>query len=406
MSTTILQNQTGLIRRLISGTSLIAGTTIGAGMLGIPLVTAEAGFIPALVATVCVWVFMVLTGLLYVEVALSLPSGANIFTMARHYLGTRGKLAAGGMFLFLYYCLLVAYISGGAPLLGYLLKSTAGIVLDPRLTLVLFGLIFGGIVWVGAKMIDRVNLILSVAMFGAYALLISKGSSEVMVTQLMQASWTPVCFALPILFSAFGYHNVVPSLCTYLNRDRQSLRLSILLGTSLALIVYVIWQWLILGSLDSAVIKQTLLAGQPVTAALQSVTGVGSLFAIGQSFAFFALVTSFMGVAFSVVDFLNDGLKQRGRNRGWLISLTFLPPILCAYLDPTLFEKALSIAGGFGEAFLNGLLPVLLAWKYRKGCQDPLKMQEPLVGKTVGIILFGVALCVMGLEISILLGAS
>ena len=109
-----------------------------------------------------------------------------------------------------------------------------------------------------------------------------------------------------------------------------------------------------------------------------------------------------MSVVFSMVDFFNDGLKQRGKNRGWLILLTFLPPALCSYLDPTLFEKALSMAGGFGEAFLNGLLPVLLAWKYRKGCQD-LGMQEKLVGKTVGIILLTGALFVMGVEVVLLI---
>ena len=94
MEVTILQERKISLKKVISGTSLIAGTTIGAGMLGIPLVTMEAGFFPAACATIGVWIFMVLTGLLYVEVALSLPSGANIFSMSGHYLGMRGKIAA------------------------------------------------------------------------------------------------------------------------------------------------------------------------------------------------------------------------------------------------------------------------------------------------------------------------
>ena len=96
MSLDILQEKRVSLRKVISGTSLIAGTTIGAGMLGIPLVTADAGFFPAVCASLGVWAFMVLTGLLYVEVALSLPAGANIFTMAGHYLGTRERLQQGG----------------------------------------------------------------------------------------------------------------------------------------------------------------------------------------------------------------------------------------------------------------------------------------------------------------------
>lgn len=404
MSFGIVQERKISIRKVISGTSLIAGTTIGAGMLGIPLVTAEAGFFPAVCASLAVFAFMVLTGLLYVEVALTLPPGANIFAMARAYLGTPGKAAAGGMFLFLYYCLLVAYLSGGAPLLGYVVQSGLGIEMNGNVSLVLFGALFGGIVWMGSKVIDRVNLILLVAMFFAYILLVSKGSSEVAVARLYEASWGKACFALPVLFSAFGYHNVVPSLCTYLERDRRSLRLAIFLGTGLALAVYLVWQWLILGSLPQAAIQETLTAGKPATAALAALTGKSALFVIGQTFAFFALVTSFLGVAFSVVDFLSDGLKWEGRRRPLLVLLTFLPPGLCAALNPNLFEKALSMAGGFGEAFLNGLLPVVLAWKYRRISNNSYGVREPLAGKWVLAALFAFGLFVMGLEGVIFIG--
>lgn len=400
MELDILQERRVSLRKVISGTSLIAGTTIGAGMLGIPLVTSEAGFFPALCSTLGVWAFMVLTGLLYVEVALSLPTGANIFTMAGHYLGTRGKIAAGGMFLFLYYCLLVAYISGGAPLLGFLFKTGLGIELSANATLALFGVLFGGVIWLGAKAIDRVNLILSIAMIATYVALVTTGSSEVTVAKLTEAKWSKICLALPVLFSAFGFHNVVPSLCTYLERDRKSLKLSIFCGTGIALIVFLVWQWLILGSLPQEAIQNALAAGQPVTAALQGLTGKSSLFAIGQGFAFFALVTSFLGVAFSVVDFLNDGMKLKGKKRPLLVVLTFLPPALCAILDPAIFEKALGVAGGFGEAFLNGLLPVVLAWKYRSLSKNN---GEPISGRGMLISLFAFGLFVMGLEAVILL---
>jgi tyrosine-specific transport protein len=398
MNLNVLQERKISLKKVISGTSLIAGTTIGAGMLGIPLVTSEAGFLPALCMTLGAWAFMVITGLLYVEVALSLPNGANIFTMAGRYLGWRGKIVAGGMFLFLYYCLLIAYIAGGAPLFGYLFKSAVGIELASNTTLVFFGLVFGGIVWLGAKAIDRVNLILSIAMISAYVMLVMVGSSEVGIGKLVEAKWSKVCFALPVLFSAFGYHNVVPSLCTYLERDRKSLKLSIFCGTGITLAVFVVWQWLILGSLPPEAIQKALAAGQPVTAALQSLTGKNSLFATGQAFAFFALVTSFLGVAFSVVDFLNDGLKCQGKKRPLLVVLTFVPPAMCAFLNPAIFETALGIAGGFGEAFLNGLLPVALVWKYRK-------MQSIgfIPGKNLLAFLFAFALFVMGLEAWILL---
>ena len=283
---------------------------------------------------------------------------------------------------------------------AFYLRPDLGIELNANATLALFGLLFGGVVWLGARAIDRVNLILSIAMITTYVALVTTGSTEVTVAKLTEAKWSKICLALPVLFSAFGYHNVVPSLCTYLDRDRKSLKLSIFCGTGIALVVFLVWQWLILGSLPHEAIQNALAAGQPVTAALQGLTGKSSLFAIGQGFAFFALVTSFLGVAFSVVDFLNDGMKLKGKKRPLLVMLTFVPPALCAILDPTIFEKALGVAGGFGEAFLNGLLPVVLAWKYRSLSRNS---GEAISGRGMLISLFAFGLFVMGLEAVILL---
>jgi tyrosine-specific transport protein len=64
-----------------------------------------------------------------------------------------------------------------------------------------------------------------------------------------------------------------------------------------------------------------------------------------------------------MVDFIADGLGKMKRIVP--ICLTFLPPLIIAIIKPTLFDQALGVAGGFGEAFLNGLLPVLLVWSGR-----------------------------------------
>ncbi len=381
--------------RVISGTALIAGTTIGAGMLAIPLVTAQSGFFPAVAISVLVWLFMLATGLLFMEAALWMPKGANILTMSSALLGKKGKYAAGGMFLFLYYCLIVAYFAGGAPLLASLLGIDLGMG-----SYVLFGALFATVVAVGAKAIDRVNLILTLAMAAAYAALIGTGSSEVSLSLLMEAKWSGFYLALPILFGAFGYHNMIPSLCNYLDRDRKSIKLSILCGTTAALCVYILWQWLIIGSIPQEMIVKTLNSGQPVTQALQAITGNALVYTIGRFFAFFALTTSLLGVAFSMVDFLADGLKMKSR---WMLSLaTFVPPGVCAAINPTIFQKALGLAGGFGEAFLNGLLPVLLVWFGRYRLKQ--LSVDPLPGGKVTLaLLTGISVFVMALEAYLLL---
>lgn len=385
-------------KKVLSGSFLVAGTTIGAGMLGIPLFTSVGGFWPAVGITLLAWFFMLCTGLLYLEACLWMPLGSNFLSLSKRYLGGPGKWFTGGMFIFLYYFLLIAYFAAGAPLLGFALEGIFGFHLDTLSELFLFGLIFGAIVALGAKWIDRTNLLLTAGLIGSYLLLMGVGSSAVEGKNLAGANWSPVFLALPVLFSAFGYHNIIPSLCSYFEKRERPLRLSIIIGTIIALVIYLLWQLIIIGSVPQEKIAQTLAEGKPATWALQAVAGHPLIFKVGQAFAFFAIVTSLLGVAFSMVDFLKDGLKKVGRF--WLVLLTFVPPFLCALYDPKVFDAALGIAGGFGEAILNGLLPVSLVWIGR-GREHRVKDQLP--GGRPTLFLLGVAcLGVLMLELLIL----
>ncbi len=392
------------IRRFISGTFMIAGTTIGAGMLGIPLETAKAGFFPSVIMTILVWFFMLCTGLLFLEVSLWMPEGTNVLSMANRFLGGTGRTLAGGVFVLLYYCLMVAYFAAGAPLLSGFFSGGLGVEMQGWLSYLIFGVIFWLIVGFGAKWIDRTSIILTAAMVVSYLALIGTGSSEIQPKFLYATDWSSMFYAIPILFSAFGYHNVIPSLNTHLNRDKKALRLSIITGTLVALFVYLIWQWIFIGSIPQEIIAEAQSLGLPATQALQSVTGKPLIYMLGKYFAFFAIVSSLLGVAFSMVDFLADGLKlsKRGNKQMFLSFLTFSPPFIFAGINPLVFDKALGIAGGFGEAVLNGLFPVGLVWMGRYALK--LKTESSILGKKwVLALLFAISIAVMVIEAIVLI---
>lgn len=388
------------LMRVMSGTFLIAGTMIGAGMLGIPLVTGVSGFLPGLLVTGIVWFFMYCTGLLFLEAALWMPDGSNVLSIAGRFFGKGGRVIAGGMFIFLYYCLMIAYFAAGAPLLAEAFASIGWFLTGWKM-FAIFGLLFGGIVAIGPKSIDRVNIIMSIAMIAAWFSLIGSGSDEVEMVRLQFTKWPAMIWAMPVLFSAFGFHNVIPSLCTYLKRDKRSLRFAVFWGSFLPLIVYIVWQWLVIGAIPQKILTKTLEEGTSITAAFSIASGNPSFAIIGRFFAFFAIVTSILGVAFSMVDFLGDGFQvteRRGLKRIGLTLLTFVPPFILATLKPDIFTTALSIAGGFGEAFLNGLLPIGLIWvgKYSRGLKADLNWLE---NKAILSLLILYALFVTILEI-------
>ncbi len=353
-------SQRSFFSKVLSGSLLIAGTTIGAGMLGIPFVTAQAGFLPAAIMTTIVWVFMVLTGILLLEVTFWMKERASFLSIAEKFLGNSGKIFTGILFVFLYFSLMIAYFAAGVPLFSDFIQALLSVRLSGFSAYILFAAIFGAIVAIGPKSIDRANLILTLLMclFLIGVLLI--GGRYVESGLLKTRNVLSIWWATPILFGAFGYHNIVPSLSTYFHHDKKVLYYSIFIGTLIPFIVYLFWQWLILGAVGQIKIMEAAEQGLSVTYALKTITKNPYVLILGQCFAFTAIVTSILGVSFSLVDFLADGLKKKpvGLLRVALTILIFAIPMFLSYWDPMIFEKALGLAGGYGEAFLNGLLPI------------------------------------------------
>lgn len=386
---------------LLSVALLVAGTCIGAGMLALPLVTGHAGFLPAMAVNALCWLFMLATGLLFLEATLWMPDGANVLSMAERFFGTPGKILGGLSFLFLYYCLMVAYLAGGAPLLNTFLSTTFGLTLSHTAGCFLLALIFGCIVLLGTRIIDRANFILMIGLIISYVLMLLVGAQEVDLTYLSHAAWPISILALPTLFSAYGYHNIIPSLSTYLKRQEKTLRYGIFLGTLIPLLAYGLWQWLVMGSVSEEVLRDAAKNGTPISQILLTLTNpwIGRL---ALFFSFFAIVTSLMGVGMSMVDFLGDGLhikKREGLSRIGLCALVFLPPVFFGIENPKLFLEALAYAGGFGEAILNGLLPIGMVWIGRYKMQLPSAYRLP-GGRISLLVLLAITFAVIGLEVA------
>lgn len=359
-----------------SGVLLVTGTCIGAGMLALPIVTGFSGFLPSMVINTLCWLFMLLTGLLFLEATLWMKEGANVLSMASRFFGLIGKWVGGLTFLFLYYCLEVSYIAGGTPIFTSQLESL-GLHLSGFNGYILFALSFGIIVLLGAWAINRVNFILMIGLILSYILLIIVGSTEVKFSYLSRQNWKLFLFAAPTLFSAYGYHNIIPSLTSLMHRHTRQLRWAIIIGTTIPFIIYAIWQWMIIGSISEAQIAQAAAEGIPITQVLHNITGHPWVSFLGSYFGYFALVTSFLGVSLSMVDFLADGLSinRHGWKRILLCLAVFLPPALFAGSHPHVFLEALGIAGGFGEAILNGLFPIGMVWIGRYKMQLPSHQQ-------------------------------
>ena len=179
----------------------------------------------------------------------------------------------------------------------------------------------------------------------------------------------------------------------------------IFIGSLIPFVVYVIWQLLVMGVVPvygESSLSEAAEKGLQVTFFLKNLLGSPWVSVAVRSFAFFAIITSLLGVSLSLTDFLADGLKIKKTQSGklLLVCITFIPPLLFALFFPQGFIMALEYAGIL-VVILLALLPALMAWSERYGPKqgrDLEKVQFQVPGGKVlltGTIAFSVLLLVL-----------
>lgn len=391
-------------KNTFKGILLVSGTSIGGGMLALPVLTSLSGFIPSMLVYLLCWFFMACTGLLLLEVCSWMRDEANIVTMAESTLGWWGKCAAWVLYLFLFYCLTLAYVVG----CGDLVVEVSGDAIPEWAGSLIFVALFAPLVYAGAHLAGRVNVWLMLGLAVSYCAFVIMGFKHVRPELLLYRDWAHIPTAFPIAFTAFAYQGIVPTLLNFMHRDVQQTRKVIFIGSFIPFIVYVIWQGLILGIIPPHApggLVEALHCGENAVQPLKNFIQSPSVYIVGQFFAFFALVTSFLGVTLGLLDFLADGLgiKKNYAGKILLCLIIFIPPLLFAFTYPGVFLMALDYAGGFGCALLLGLLPILMVWSGRYYLGWPSTYQLP-GGRILLTLLILFVVFEVGCQIGVALG--
>lgn len=396
----VLRNKT------LGGALLVAGTAIGAGMLALPITTGVAGFHNALWLFLLSFCFMLQSVFLLLEANLYCEDpNANIVSMARAMLGPVWQPVAWASFLLILYAVAAAYLSGAGSLIMDLAHGLSWTAVNERQGVIVFAAVFSGIVFAGVRWIDWINRGLMIGLLASFLLLIFLVTPHVRLAHLQGGHAAYLWAAVPVVVLSFTSHIIVPSLRTYLGDDVRQLVKVLLLGSLIPLLCYVVWEFFLVSLLPFSG-EHSLLAiaksEHPVANLIDTLNAYLQVSGVGAdvgSFSFFALSTSFLGVALSLMDFLADGLHMRKDMFGRLLLLvmTIVPPLLFALYFPHGFVLALGYAGVF-VAILYGVLPVLMVWKARYRDQRPSRFRVWGGKLTLSIVMLG-ALAIIVLQV-------
>lgn len=361
--------------KTLGSISIVAGTTIGGGMLALPLATAALGIIPALILLIVIWAISAYTSLLMLEINLRSGVGDNVHAITGKTLGKVGQLIQGGSFLSLLFALTMVYLMGGSSLLETRLEPI-GINMSNQVAVILFTVFFGGLIAIGVKWIDKISRILFTAMVLLLVVVVSfllpnvslisalnNYSTTVASGDALQQLWLA---AIPVVFTSFGFHVCIATIVRYLDGDAISLRKVLLIGSTIPLVCYILWLLVTLGSLGGEAVHSFGGSLPKLVAALQGLVESSVISQAIDLFANLALITSFLGVTMSLFDYVAELTRARddisGRAKTWLI--TFVPPLLCALYYPDGFFQVLGFAA-IPLVVMIIFLPIAMALKQR-----------------------------------------
>jgi tyrosine-specific transport protein len=381
--------------KTLGSISIVAGTAIGGGMLALPLATAALGIIPALILLVVIWGLSAYTSLLMLEINLHSGIGDNVHAITGKTLGKVGQLIQGGSFLSLLFALTMVYLMGGSSLLETRLQPI-GINMSNQVAVILFTVIFGGLIAIGVKWIDKVSRILFTSMVVLLVIVVAfllpdvnlisalnNYSTEVASGTALQQLWLA---AIPVVFTSFGFHVCIATIVRYLEGNAVSLRKVLLIGSTIPLICYILWLLVTLGSLGGETVHSFGGSLPKLVTALQSLAQSQIISQAIDLFANLALITSFLGVTMSLFDYIAELTRANddaaGRAKTWL--MTFIPPLLCALYYPDGFFKVLGFAA-IPLVVMIIFLPIAMALKQRSQQLGSYQVS----GGTLGLVVAG-----------------
>lgn len=396
-----------LKNRVIGSSLLITGTSIGAGILALPLVSAKAGFPFAVLALLALWALTLYGALLILEVNLNFDVGASFSTLGRYTLGRNGQLFINLCMASLFYCLTAAYIAGGSQFLTSGIQQYVGIHFPLWVSALLFTVFLGGLVTWHTVAVDLTNRILMVlkmvTFFAVIFLLLPHVNGTLLHEQPHRQGF--LWFAIPVLFTAFGFHGSIPSIVKYVGQHPKSLRRVFFIGSTIPLLLYLCWEAVTLGILPlQGSISFASIGGQNASVAnfINTLgTKIDNTWIYGgiHFFTNIAVTTSFLGVTLGLFDFFADLMRQSEKISGRLLTavITFVPPLLFAIFYPNGFVKALGYAA-IPLAFLAIILPAVMA--YRTRALPNKNTHYQVRGGTVGLfIAFILGLSIIGMQL-------
>ncbi len=336
--------------------AIIVGTIVGAGVLGLPFVFAQAGFLTGVFALLVLGSILIVVRLMLGEVTLRTEKSHQLTGYTARYVGRWAKYIQSFVLIIGLFGTLLAYMVAQGDILSSLFGGTS------MTWSLIFYLSFSFLVIQGLDVIKRSELILTVVIF--FVVVVIAGFSAPSVSFEALGSFDVYNFFVPygvILFACSGMISV-PEVRKILRISKQEriMKKAIIWGGIIPVALYLVFATLVVGVTGSA-------TTEVATVGLGEVLGPRVLI-LGNIFGFFAISTSFLTLAIGLNSiFRFDYSIPRPLASALVVSV----PLIAFALGMRDFITTLAIVGSMSVG-VNGIFAVWSFWKARKlGDREP-----------------------------------
>lgn len=327
--------------------AVLVGTIIGAGILGIPYVVAQSGFLTGLVVLIVIAGAMMLLNLLLGEMVLSTKNRYQLSGYVAKYLGPWGKYLMLFFTIFSFSGALLAYLIGEGKVLASLTGGSAWLY---SLLFLLFGAV---LIYLGLAVVKRLELVMTLAILFIVLIIGLWGFNLVNLDNLASFSWQKLMIPYGVIFFAMSGISAIPHLRFVLKGREKSVKKAIIIGVLIPFGVYLLFTLVTVGVSG---FKTTEIATIGLGRAIGEI-----MIVIGNLFAFFTMATSFLTLGLALKETYYFDLKLSYK-LSWF--LTCFPPLLVFLLGLHNFVKVIAIVGAVGGG-LEGLLILAAYLKFK-----------------------------------------
>lgn len=333
--------------KLFTGVSILMGTCIGAGILGMPHLVSKAGFFPSMILIFLLTILMTLINLYIGEITLRTKEKHQLSGYAEKYLGRRGKFFMEFAAIFGIFSAIIAYLFGVGESISFLIYGNTT-------NFILFGILFGvamsGLIWRGIhglKKIEKINISLVLL---AIVSMIFIFADKINLSNIHYTDYSNFFTPFGVILFSLLCFSAIPELNFAFGKDKKLMKKTIILGMISIALVYFLFNFIVIG------INGT---NTPEIATLS----------LGIIFVLFGILTMFgayvaLGNALEQT-FISD--NKFSKVKSWFLS-SIVPIILffiVSYFNVLSFTKMLAI-GGVISGGLTGILILLVLKKAKK----------------------------------------